>query len=156
MVIAPIQPGTFSPLTVSIRAFASTFSTVPRNVCSFFVLTGFLPACPALDFDGAIEAGVVPGITLGAVLADCCASAMATLRSEVVLRGWPTSPMKARIAAVIRKAATFGLLFLLTSLIRLGSPAGPKIFVIVNRRLHLVQIPQPVVSATCFSPECRG
>src|SRR5438309_2611907 len=36
MVIGPIQPGTFSPLTVSIPVLVSTFSTVPRNVCSFF------------------------------------------------------------------------------------------------------------------------
>src|SRR2546427_6408659 len=126
MVIAPIQPGTLSPLTVSIRAFASTFSTVPRNVCSFFVLTCFMPACAARGFGGVIEAGAVSGVGLGAVLADCCASAMATPRSEVVLRGWPASPMKAGIAAVIRKAARFGLLLLLTFLIRLGSPAGPK------------------------------
>src|SRR5437879_3112579 len=127
MVIAPIQPGTFSPLTVSIRAFASTFSTVPRNVCSFFVFTGFLPTCAALGFDGAIEAGAVPGVGLGAVLADCCASTMATPRSEVILRDWPASPMKAKIAAVIRKTATFVLLLLLTSLIRLGSPAALNI-----------------------------
>jgi hypothetical protein len=36
IVIADIQPSTFSPFTVGNLAFASTLSTVPRNGWSFF------------------------------------------------------------------------------------------------------------------------
>src|SRR6266699_3069178 len=36
MVIAPIQPSTFSPFTVSVFALVSTCSTLPRNTCSTF------------------------------------------------------------------------------------------------------------------------
>src|SRR5262245_45373124 len=45
-----IQPGTFSPLTVSLRALASTFSTLPRRMCSFFTI-----GCAAAGFEDAVE-----------------------------------------------------------------------------------------------------
>src|ERR1700688_1816998 len=80
MVIGPIHPGTLSPLTVSIRVFASTFSTAPRNVCSFFSFS-----CAELGLDEALEAGAVPGLALGRVLGGCCASALAIPENEMVL-----------------------------------------------------------------------
>src|SRR5690349_22939575 len=55
MVIAAIQPGTFSPLTVYIPLPASIFSTVPRKVCSFLGLAGFLTACVAAQVDATKE-----------------------------------------------------------------------------------------------------
>jgi hypothetical protein len=121
MVIGGIQPGTFSPLTVSVRVLASTFSTVPRNVCSLFLLVGFLFACAPAGVDGVIEARLAPGAGLETWLAGCCALALATPISEMVFRGRPARQNKPRMAADITKEMTCGFRFWSTLLIRVES-----------------------------------
>src|SRR5215469_6597120 len=83
MVIGPIQPGTFSPLTLSIPVLVSTFSTVPRNVCSLLVVV-----CPP-DFEDdcgrEFDADDCPALRL-------------------------SSEMKLSMAANIRKTASLGLI----------------------------------------------
>src|SRR4051812_38628080 len=53
--MAIIHPGTFSPFTVSVLAFASIFSTVPRNSWAFFPLCCAAAAPAAIARQSAID-----------------------------------------------------------------------------------------------------
>src|SRR5260370_38196228 len=103
MSLGPHQPGTFSPLTVSIPVLASTFSTVPRNVCSPFLLDG-----AARAFDGALE-GVPSRAVLPVVPPDCACRAPTPI-SEKPGRHLHPSETKPRIAADTKKAAALSLI----------------------------------------------
>src|SRR5260370_42380437 len=98
MSLGPHQPGTFSPLTISIPVLASTFSTVPRNVCSPFLLD-----CAARAFDGALEG--VPSCAVLAIVPPDCACRSPTRTSEKPGRHFDPSETKPRIAADTKKAA---------------------------------------------------
>src|SRR6476660_2376063 len=60
MVIADIQPSTFSPSTVSVLACGSTFSTLPRKTCSFLPAEAAGAAGAACVFGGSVLAGSCP------------------------------------------------------------------------------------------------
>src|SRR5215831_9492683 len=60
MVIADIQPSTFSPSTVSVLACGSTFSTLPLKTCSFFSAEAAGAAGAACVFGGSVFAGSWP------------------------------------------------------------------------------------------------
>src|SRR5438105_15012239 len=95
MVIGPIQPGTVSPLTVRIPVLVSTFSTVPRNVCSFF------PVVCAFEADAAGPTGRAEPPEAP----DCWASRLPIPSSELARRDGPAGESKKRTAADISKTA---------------------------------------------------
>src|SRR5438105_15963896 len=101
MVIGPIQPGTFSPLTVSIPVLVSTFSTVPRNVCSL------LPVVCAAAFEREFEADAAgpAGRAEPPEGPDCWASRVPIPSSELARRDGPAGESKKRTAADISKTA---------------------------------------------------
>src|SRR5581483_9087367 len=117
MVIAAIQPGTFSPSMVSMCVCGSTFSTLPRNACSFLVFATFSPW--AFGFDCFPEATE----DFGDEPADCRASSSETLRNELLFAGGrPARHAKPTIAEEIRKAVVRRLVASVTLLIGSGVP----------------------------------